>query len=84
MNFDRLTITEAMFDLAYADTIDKMCSIAQIVTKAKAYISYRNLAKNNLITDEEKTTLFNAAKLSESDISLLNASDIDHIKLKFN
>lgn len=84
MNFDRLTITEAMFDLAYADTIDKMCPIAQIVTKAKVYISYRNLAKNNLITDEEKTTLFNAAKLSKSDISLLNASDIDHIKLKFN
>lgn len=84
MNFDRLTITEPMFDLAYADSLDNMCPIAQIVTKAKAYVSYRSLAKDNLITEDEKATLFEAANLSQSEISLLNKSDIDHIKLKFN
>ena len=84
MNFDRLPITEAMFDLAYAETIDKMSPIAQIVTKAKVFVHYRSLAKDNLIDDEEMTTLFESAKLSKKEIKLLNKSDIDHIKLKFN
>ena len=84
MNFDRLPITEAMFDLTYVENIEKMSSIAQLVTKAKVYISYRNLAKENLINDEEKLSLFESAKLSKAEISLLNKSDIDHIKLKFN
>ncbi len=84
MNFERLPITEAMFDLAYAETIDTMNPIAKIVTKAKVYIDYRNLAKANLISEEEKISLFEAAKLTETEISLLNKSDIDHIKLKFN
>jgi len=84
MNFDRLPITEAMFDLAYNESIEKMTPIAQVVTKAKVYITYRNLAKANLIDDDEKTALFESAKLSKAEISLLNKSDIDHIKLKFN
>lgn len=84
MNFDRLPITEAMFDLAYAESIDKMSSIAQLVTKAKAYVIHRNLAKEGLIDDDEKAALFESAKLSEAEISLLNKSDITHIKLKFN
>jgi HD-like signal output (HDOD) protein len=84
MNFDRLPITEAMFDLAYAQTIEKMCPVAQIVTKAKAYVSYRTLAKDNLIDDEEQALLFESAKLTKAEISLLNKSDINHIKLKFN
>ena len=84
MNFDRLPITEAMFDLAYTETIDKMSPIAQIVTKAKVYVCYRSLAKANLINDEESALLFESAKLSEAEISLLKKSDIDHIKLKFN
>lgn len=84
MNFDRLPITEAMFDLAYAESIDKMTPIAQIVTKAKVFVHYRSLAKDNLIDDEEMTALFKSAKLSKTEISLLNKSDIDHIKLKFN
>jgi len=84
MNFDRLPITEAMFDLAYAETIDKMSPIAQIVTKAKVYVNYRSLAKDNLINDDEKALLFETAKLNKAEISLLNKSDIDHIKLKFN
>ncbi len=84
MNFERLPITEAMFDLAYAETIDTMNPIAKIVTKAKVYIDYRNLAKVNLISEEDKLSLFEAAKLTKTEISLLNKSDIDHIKLKFN
>ena len=84
MNFDRLPITEAMFDLAFAEAIENMCPIAQIVTKAKVYVCYRNLAKDNLIDDEETALLFESAKLSKAEISLLNKSDINHIKLKFN
>lgn len=84
MNFDRLMITEAMFDLAYVESIDKMCALAQIITKAKAYVIYRSLAKDDLITDDEKTSLFKSVKLTQSELSLLNKSDIDHIKLKFN
>ena len=84
MNFDRLPITEAMFDLVCADTIEKMSPIAQIVTKAMVYVSYRSLAKENLINDDEKALLFKSAKLTKAEISLLNKSDIDHIKLKFN
>jgi len=84
MNFDRLPITEAMFDLAYTETIEKMSPIAQIITKAKVYVSYRSLAKANLINDEESALLFEAAKLNKAEISLLKKSDIDHIKLKFN
>jgi hypothetical protein len=84
MNFDRLHITEAMFDLAYAETIEKMSPVAQIVTKAKVYVTYRNLAKENLIDDEAATLLLKSAKLTKAEISLLRKSDIDHIKLKFN
>jgi HD-like signal output (HDOD) protein len=84
MNFDRLAITEAIFDLAYTENIDKMCPIAQIVTKAKVYVCYRNLAKDNLITAEESLVLFEAAKITKAEIILLRKSDIDHIKLKFN
>lgn len=84
MNFDRLPITEAMFDLAYTETIDKMSSLAKLVTKAKVYVDYRNLMKANLISDDETTLLFQSAKLTKTEISLLNKCDIDHIKLKFN
>ncbi len=84
MNFDRLPITEAIFDLAYAENIEKMCSTAQIVTKAKIFVNYRSLAKENLINDDEKIILFESAKLTKAEVSLLNKSDINHIKLKFN
>ena len=84
MNFDRLPITEAMFDLAYTETIEEMSPLAQIVTKAKVYVAHRSLAKANLISDKETTLLFKSAKLTKTEISLLNKSDIDHIKLNFN
>lgn len=84
MQFDRLQITEAMFDLAYSENITKMCPIAQLVAKAKAYINYRSLTKATLINDEETKHLFDIVKLDKAEIALLKKSDIDHIKLKFN
>ena len=84
MNFDRLPITEAVFDIAYCESIDKMCPIAQLVTKAKVYVCYRNLVNANLINDEGIQLLFESAKLTKAEITLLNKSDIDHIKLAFH
>jgi HD-like signal output (HDOD) protein len=84
MKFDRLQITEAMFDLAYSENITKMCPIAQLVVKAKAFVNYRSLSKEGLINEEEALHLFETVKLTKSEISLLNKSDINHIKLKFN
>lgn len=84
MSFTRLPITEAMFDLAYGDDIDTMSPIAQVVAKAKVYVNNRSLTKANLIDDNETNLLFETVKLNEKDVSLLNKSDIDHIKLKFN
>ena len=84
MNFDRLPITAIMFDLAYCDDIDKMAPIAQLIAKAKVYVNYRSLNKANLIDENETSLLFETVKMSEQEISLLNKSDIDHIKLKFN
>lgn len=84
MSFTRLPITEAMFDLAYNESIDEMSPIAQVVAKAKVYVNYRSLTKANLINDNEINLLFETVKLNEKEVSLLNKSDIDHIKLKFN
>lgn len=84
MQFDRLPITVAMFDLAYNENIDEMSPIAQLVAKAKVYVNYRSLTKAKLINDDEAALLFDTVKLSKEEISLLNKSDIDHIKLKFN
>lgn len=84
MRFDRLQITEAIFDLAYATELDQMCPMAKLVTKAKAFVIYRSLAKEGLIEPDEAKALFSAAKLTKHDITLLKKSDIDHIKLVFN
>ncbi|GAA0823402.1 HDOD domain-containing protein [Colwellia sp. D2M02] len=84
MNFERLAITEPMFDLAYADHITKMCPIAQVVAKAKAYVAFRALAKDNLINSDESKALLSNTKLTSAEISLLKKSDIDHIKLIFS
>jgi hypothetical protein len=84
MKFDRLPITEAMFDLAYGENIDGMSPVAQIVAKAKVYVHYRSLIKANLINKSEIKFLFDSVKLSKKELSMLNKSDIDHIKLKFN
>lgn len=84
MHFNRLPITEAMFDLAYSENIDDMTPVAQVVAKAKVYVNYRSLTNANLINDNEIKPLFETVKLSEAELSLLNKSDIDHIKLNFN
>jgi len=84
MNFERLQITEPSFDLAYGDSIEKMSPIAQVIAKAKAFVIFRALAKDNLITSDETKILLTSAKLSANEITLLKKSDIDHIKLNFN
>ncbi|MBL4910464.1 MAG: HDOD domain-containing protein [Alteromonadaceae bacterium] len=84
MNFERLPLTEPLFDLAYTLTIEKMHPIAQLIVKAQAYVAFRSLAKESLITTDEAKLLFTAAKLNNQDIALLKKSDIDHLKLKFN
>jgi HD-like signal output (HDOD) protein len=84
MNFERLQITEPTFDLAYSDNIKKMSPIAQLVAKAKAYVTFRALAKDNLISSEETKLLLTSVNLSAKEIALLKKSDIDHIKLHFS
>ena len=84
MRFDRLAITEAIFDLAYSSSIEEMCDIAKLVLKAKAYIAFRSLAKDKLISSEEAKVLLSVARVTPKDISLLKKTDIDHIKLNFS
>lgn len=83
MRFDRLAITEPLFDLAYVTDTKKMTEIAQLVTKAKAYVTFRSLAKEDLIDNEEAKQVLSLAKLTKEEITLLKKSDIDHIKLNF-
>ena len=84
MHFKRLGITEPIFDLAYADSIEKMHPVAQLVAKAKAYIAFRSLAKEGLIDSDESKMLLSSVNLTSAEVSLLKKSDIDHIKLNFN
>ena len=84
MRFDRLDITEALFDLAYAVKVNHMCPLAKLVTKAKTYVTFRSLAKEDLINTAEAKSLLMAGQLTTKDIALLKKSDIDHIKLNFN
>jgi HD-like signal output (HDOD) protein len=83
MRLDRLRITETIFDLAYTETLEKMCPLAQIVAKAKAYVAYRSLAKDDLISTDEAKLLLTAVGITSPEISILKKSDIDHIKLNF-
>ncbi len=83
MRLDRLRITETIFDLAYTESLEKMCPSAQIVAKAKAYVAYRSLAKDDLISTDEAKLLLTAVGITPQEISILRKSDIDHIKLNF-
>ncbi|NQZ20846.1 MAG: HDOD domain-containing protein [Colwellia sp.] len=83
MRFDRLRVTEAIFDIAYTEDLTKMCALAQVITKAKAYVAFRSLAKEELISSDEAKLLLTAASITPQEISLLKKSDIDHIKLNF-
>lgn len=84
MSFKRLNITEPMFDLAFAESIDKMHPIAQLVAKAKVYVTYRSLENEEFIDKDETKALLSTVKLTKDEIILLKKSDIDHIKLNFN
>ncbi|MCO4799013.1 MAG: hypothetical protein KC484_07345, partial [Colwelliaceae bacterium] len=83
MRLDRLAITEPLFDLAYTSDFNKMSKIAQIVVKAKGYIAFRSLAKEDLIDNDEAKTLLGFAHVTPQEIAMLKKTDIDHIKLSF-
>ncbi|REL30927.1 HDOD domain-containing protein [Thalassotalea euphylliae] len=84
MKFDRLPITEPLFDLAFARTTSAMSELAQLVTKAKAYVMFRTLAKDELINNDEAKQLLSVAKITPADIALLKKTDINHLKLNFS
>lgn len=84
MRFDRLNITEAVFDLSFNDNKKNMCKLAQLILKAKAYVYYRCLNNDDLIDEDEAKTWLKAAGLTAKEIAQLNRADIDHIKLQFN
>ena len=83
MRFDRLLITEPIFDLAYTQDLEKMSPVAQLVAKARAYIAYRSLTKEDLIDKDEAKLLLTSVNFSAEEIALLKKSDIDHLKLNF-
>ena len=53
------------------------------MAKAKAYVAFRSLAKEELIATDEAKSLLSKVHLTPDDITLLKRSDIDHIKLNF-
>ena len=83
MRFDRLPITETVFDLAYCAKQNQMNDIAKIIAKAKAYVAFRSLAKEELIDNDDAKTILAISKITSVEVNLLNKSDIDHIKLNF-
>jgi len=83
MQFDRLPITGPIFDLASCTTQKDMSDIAIVIAKAKAYVMFRSLAKEELIDNNETKALLSASKITPAEINLLKKSDIDHIKLNF-
>lgn len=83
MGFKYLRVTEAIAELACASHVNELSPIAKVVIQAKAFVAFRNLAKEKLITTAEAKILLTTAKLSNSDISLLKKSNIDQIKLNF-
>lgn len=84
MRFDRLNITEAIFDLSLNEDKDKMSPLARIILKAKAYVHFRFLAKDDLIDGDEAKRWLTHAGLTVKEITQLNKADIEHIKLIFN
>ena len=83
MRFDRLAITEPLFDVAFSRSTKNMTDIAHIVAKAKAYVTFRSLAKEDLIDNDEAKAILSSVKITAAEIALLKKSDIDHIKLNF-
>lgn len=84
MRFDRLQITEPLFDLAYATEYKNLSPMAKVVAQAKTFVAFRSLAKEELISKDETKALLASVKMTSKSITLLNKSDIDHIKLQFN
>lgn len=84
MRFDRLNVTEAIFDLSFNEEKAKMCKLAKLILKAKAFVYFRCLATDELIDADEAKRWLSASGLTSKEITQLNRADIDHIKLQFN
>lgn len=84
MQFDRLNITESIFELSFAQDQEKMSDLAKIILKSHAYIHHRSLMEEELMDKEEAKQWLTLNQLTAKEIHLLNKSDIDHIKLQFN
>jgi hypothetical protein len=83
MRFERLGITNSVFELADQADINDMTPIARIVVQATAFVACRNLTKEDLINTEDAEFWLNSVKLNPAEIKLLKKTDIDHIKLNF-
>lgn len=83
MRFERLGITNSVFELADQADINDMTPIARIVVQATAFVACRNLTKEDLINTEDAEFWLNSVKLTPAEIKLLKKTDIDHIKLNF-
>jgi hypothetical protein len=81
MEFKFLRIGESMYDLAYATRLDKMSPLAQMITKAKAYIAFRSLVKENLIDNDEAQHFLKPVGLTSKNILTLKRASLDNIKL---
>lgn len=84
MRFDRLSVTEAVFDLSFNEEKEKMCKLAKLILKAKSFVYFRCLATDELIDTDEAKRWLSASGLTSKEITQLNRADIDHIKLQFN
>jgi hypothetical protein len=83
MNFQRLWITEGIFDLAFANKFEELTPVARLVVQAKSYVSYKTLVANKLIHQDEAKLWFGYFKTNREQLMLLQQSDITHLKLSF-
>ena len=81
MELKFLRIGESMYDLAYATSLEKMATLAQMITKAKAYIAFRCLVKENLIDNDEAQHFLKFVGLTSKNILTLKRASLDNIKL---
>ena len=64
MRFERLNITDSLFELADQADIDNMTPIARIVTQATVFFACRNLSREALMNADDYELWLNSVKLS--------------------
>ena len=84
MNFDRVRITQALFDLAYTSIFADYCDLAKIVAQARAFVSFRSLHKHDMISPDETKKLMAFFNVNTATFKLLQKSDIDHLNLQID